>query len=128
MTDITEYSFLGDAGLLPGSATPFLLPAAAASLHLAGSTCTGIILHPAVERSSPPVRYCHAITDSLQVCFKSDHESTCKYLWLILADDEECELPVHTRRDDKKKAELSKLCEALHALRMLFGCMGSMLF
>lgn len=49
--DITDYTLLGESGMLPGARTPFLLPGATATVSApASSACTGLILHPSVER------------------------------------------------------------------------------
>ena len=54
VTDITDYTVLGESGLLPGIQTPFLLPGSVMSVMPATppqqTPCTGIILHPLVER------------------------------------------------------------------------------
>lgn len=53
VTDITDYTLLGEHGLLPGARAPFLLPGGAMSVcPPVNNTCTGIILHPAVPRDA----------------------------------------------------------------------------
>ena len=58
VTDITDYSLLGEAGLLPGAKAPFLLPGGAMTISPPpiNTACTGMILHPAFERP-PQVHY-----------------------------------------------------------------------
>lgn len=50
--DITDYTVLGERGLLPGVKTPFLLPGSVMTITAAvpSTTCTGMILHPSFDR------------------------------------------------------------------------------
>ena len=51
--DITDYTVLGERGLLPGVRTPFLLPGSVMTVTPAmpETTCTGMILHPSFDRA-----------------------------------------------------------------------------
>jgi len=50
--DVTDYTVLGERGLLPGVRTPFLLPGSVMTVTPAmpATTCTGMILHPSFDR------------------------------------------------------------------------------
>lgn len=61
VTDITDYTLLGEHGLLSSTQAPFLLPGGAMTVSPpANTTCTGIIIHPAFERQKEEASHQHS--------------------------------------------------------------------